>query len=155
MADPPGAPPQPCPPTILDIKTAMHPTAAGEGQDAPLLGIAAELAAAEAQAVEALRWHADAERDGDAAALEAASQAVTAAAALIDLALARMAAVPAEGLLGIAIKAGRLCESLIRNRGDLLVAEGALVASLLADCRRIAQDVDDRSSRGSRRDHPG
>ena len=49
----------------------------------------------------------------------------------------RMSELPAEGLEGIAAKAGRLCFSLHPRSGGLMYCEEPLVASLAADLSRL------------------
>jgi hypothetical protein len=58
--------------------------------------------------------------------------------AIID----RMAELPADGLEGIAAKAGRLCASLDpRSGGSLMCCEAPLVASLAADLARLVPEA--------------
>ena len=51
--------------------------------------------------------------------------------------IGRMSELPAEGLEGIAAKAGRLCFSLHPRSGGLMYCEEPLVASLAADLSRL------------------
>ena len=54
----------------------------------------------------------------------------------------RMVELPAEGLEGIAAKAGRLCFSLHpRSGGSLMCCEAPLVASLADDLARLAPEA--------------
>jgi len=129
----------------MPISTA--PAGAGQRDIAPaaddgaLLEIEAELQLAETRMADAVLVQAAAERAGNAKAEAVAGPAITQAEALVDLALMQMAAMPAQGLAGVSMKAARLCQSLICNGGDLLVAEQRLAESLLHDCRRLASDA--------------
>lgn len=129
----------------MPISTA--PAAAGQGDVAPatddgaMLKIEAELRHAEARLASAVRAQAAAEQANDMLAQQIADRAMAEAEALVDLVLTRMAATPARGLAGVSAKAARLCQSLICNGGDLLVAEERLAESLLRDCQRLTRDA--------------
>lgn len=128
----------------LTAGSALPALAAPAASDAPswprdigLVELAIALHAADAASRAAVARFAAAERTGDDAAVEAAEAEVQRAADEVEGVILRIAATPAEGLMGLCIKAGRLCRSLVED-GDLLDAEVALAESLLMDCRRFA-----------------
>ena len=113
--------------SALALPVAGALPARAAGADATLVALAAELRAIEA-AYEAAVENADdhtltlhARATGDR----------------LEATVARMAEIPAAGLLGIAAKAGRLCRSLHPQAAGLMCCEDALVASLADDLARL------------------
>lgn len=116
---------------VAGIGPALMPgtsPAATAGPDAQLVALAADLRQAEGEYNALVDLEEDNRRNDERAASDRIADLVGA-----------MADIPAEGLLGIAAKAGRLCWSLQpEHGGSLMYCEDVLAESLAADLARLA-----------------